>query len=41
MEDPDFGKELDKQMAAETWDDDDEEDDLDQAFEKYSFLLKE
>jgi len=29
MEDPDFGKELDKQMAAETWNEDEDDDDLD------------
>lgn len=40
MEDPDFGKELDKQLAAETWDEDDEDDDIDSCFEKYCFVLK-
>jgi len=29
MEDPDFGKELDKQMAAETWNEDEDDEDLD------------
>lgn len=39
MEDKDFGKELDKQMAQGEEEDDDDED-LDPSFEKYCFMLK-